>query len=32
MSREVDYYKCSKRQAVVCHEKLTTTRIVRGRQ
>ena len=30
MSREGDYYKCSKRQPVVCHKKETTTSVVRG--
>ena len=30
MSLEGDYYKSSKRQAVVCHEKVTTTSVVRG--
>ena len=32
MSREGDYYKNSKRQAVVYHEKETTTSVVRGNQ
>ena len=30
MSREGDYYKCSKKQPVVCREKVTTTSVVRG--
>ena len=32
MSREGDYYKCSKKQPVVCHEKVTITSVVRGGQ
>ena len=32
MLREGDYYKSSKRQAVVYHEKVTTTSVVRGSQ
>ena len=30
MSREGDYYKCSKKQPVVCREKVTITSVVRG--
>ena len=32
MSREGDNYKCSKRQSVVRHEKVTTTNVVTGSQ
>ena len=32
MSREGDYYKCSKRRPVVCREKATTASVVRGGQ
>ena len=32
MSREGDYYKCSKKQPVVCREKVTTTSVVRSSQ
>ena len=32
MSREGDYYKCSKRRPVVYREKVTTTSVVRGGQ
>ena len=32
MSQEGDYYKGSKRQPVVCREKVTTTSVVRGGQ
>ena len=32
MSREGDYYKCSKRWPVVCHKKEITTSVVRGGQ
>ena len=32
MSREGDYYKCSKRRPVVCCEKVTTAGVVRGGQ
>ena len=32
MSREGDYYKCSKRRPVVCREKATTASVVKGGQ
>ena len=32
MPREGEYYKCSKRRPVVCHEKETTASVVRGGQ
>ena len=32
MSREGDYYKCSKKQPVVCREKVTITSVVTGSQ
>ena len=32
MSGEGEYYKCSKRQPVVCREKVTTTSVVIGSQ
>ena len=32
MLRERDNYKCSKKQPLVCSEKLTTTSVVRGSQ
>ena len=32
MSQEGDYCKGSKRRPVVCHEKVTTTNVVRGGQ
>ena len=32
MLRERDYYKCSKKQPLVCSEKLTSTSAVRGGQ
>ena len=32
MSREGGYYKCIKRQPVVCREKVTTQSVVRGSQ
>ena len=32
MSREGSYYKCSKRQPLVCREKETTASVVRGSQ
>ena len=32
MSREGDYYKCIKRQPVVCRGKATTTSVLRGSQ
>ena len=32
MSREGDYYKCSKRQPVECRVKETITSVVRGGQ
>ena len=32
MSREGDYYKCSKRRPVVSREKVTTTSVERGGQ
>ena len=32
MSREGDYYKCSKRRPVECREKGTTAGVVRGGQ
>ena len=30
MSREGDYYKCSKKQPVVCREKVTITSVARA--
>ena len=32
MSREGSYCKCSKRQPLVCREKVTTASVVRGGQ
>ena len=32
VSIEAGYYKCSKRQSVVCREKETTTSVVRSSQ
>ena len=32
MSIEAGYYKCSKRQSVLCHQKMTTASVVRGDQ